>query len=236
MAELFNIYCDESCHLEHDASKVMVLGAVWCPAAKSHAISERLREIKRQHGLSPCLEIKWTKISPAKQAFYQAAVDYFFDDDDLHFRSVLIPDKTKLDHAAFDQSHDDWYYKMCFTMLEPIIDPEQSYCVYLDIKDTRSEDKRAKLEMVLRSSRDDHAEAIIKKVQQIRSHESELLQLADLLIGAIVYSNRGLTTSQAKLALIERIRRRSRKRLDISTWLRESKFNLFRWTPHGGHS
>jgi hypothetical protein len=234
MAELFNIYCDESCHLEHDASQFMVLGAVWCPAAKSHAISARIREIKTQYGLSSSLEIKWTKVSPAKQGFYLAIVDYFFDNDDLHFRGVLIPDKSKLDHIAFGQSHDDWYYQMCFTLLEPVIDPEQSYCVYLDIKDTRSEDKRARLERVLRSRRADHIEAIIKKVQQIRSHESELLQLTDLLIGAIGYSNRGVTTGSAKLALVERIRRRSKKRLDTSTWLRESKFNLFRWTPHGG--
>lgn len=234
MAELFNIYCDESCHLEHDASKVMVLGAIWCSAARCHAVSEGLREIKTRHGLSPSLEIKWTKVSPAKGAFYQAIVDYFFDNDDLHFRSVLIPDKTKLDHAAHGQCHDDWYYKMCFTMLEPIIDPEQAYCVYLDIKDTRSEHKRVRLEKVLRNSRSDHSETIIKKVQQIRSHESELLQLADLFIGAIGYSNRGLNANQAKVSLVERIRRRSRKRLDISTWLREAKFNLFRWTPHGG--
>lgn len=26
MSETFNIYCDESCHLEHDQQKVMVLG------------------------------------------------------------------------------------------------------------------------------------------------------------------------------------------------------------------
>ena len=32
---------------------------------------------------------------------------------------------------------------------------------------------------------------IIKPVQQIRAHESELLQLADFLIGAICYHNRG---------------------------------------------
>ena len=26
----YNIYCDESCHLQNDNSNVMVLGAVWC--------------------------------------------------------------------------------------------------------------------------------------------------------------------------------------------------------------
>lgn len=27
----YNIYCDESCHLEHDRQKAMVLGGIWCP-------------------------------------------------------------------------------------------------------------------------------------------------------------------------------------------------------------
>lgn len=27
----YNVYCDESCHLEHDNSSVMILGAMYCP-------------------------------------------------------------------------------------------------------------------------------------------------------------------------------------------------------------
>lgn len=49
---MFNIYCDESCHLEHDLQKVMVIGAVWCPLQKTREIAVRLPEIKRAHGLS----------------------------------------------------------------------------------------------------------------------------------------------------------------------------------------
>lgn len=233
MAEVFNIYCDESCHLEHDHINVMVIGAVWCNAELSRPIATRLREIKLKHGLSSTFETKWVKVSSSKLAFYQDLVDYFFDDDDLHFRCVLVPDKRLLDHAAHQQNHDDWYYKMCFHMLEPIIDPAHTHNIYLDIKDTRSECKRATLERVLRNSRADHAKQIIRRVQQIRSHESEVMQLADLLIGAVGYMNRGLISSTAKRGLIQRIQRRSGKRLDASTWLRESKFNLFCWHAQG---
>lgn len=225
----YNIYCDESCHLEKDRLRVMVLGAVWCPAEKSREIAVRLREIKLRHDVPAHFEIKWTKVSPAKLKFYIDILDYFFDDDDLHFRGLLIPDKSKLDHGAFGQNHDDWYYKMCFRMLEAIIDPRSGHYLYLDIKDTRSERKRAKLEQILRSSRYDHSGRIIRRVQQIRSHESEIMQITDLLIGAIGYFNRGVQTSSAKTWLIDRIQKRSGKRLDQSTWLREPKFNLFRW-------
>ncbi len=52
MNQVFNIYCDESCHLENDRQKAMVLGAVWCPTEKAREIAEQLREIKKRHGMS----------------------------------------------------------------------------------------------------------------------------------------------------------------------------------------
>lgn len=229
MAESFNIFLDESCHLERDQSRVMTLGAVWCPQEKTRDIAVRVRDIQSQHGLKHDFEIKWTKVSKGQQDFYRAILDYFLDDDDLHFRGVVIPDKKALNHQAFGQTHDEWYYKMCFQLLEPIIDPTQHYSIYLDIKDTRSETKRRKLEDVLRNAKYDAPGDIIRRVQQIRSHESELMQLADLLIGAVTYANRGLHSSPAKLALVERLRQRTHFSLTRTTWLREPKLNLLIW-------
>lgn len=233
MPDVVNIYCDESCHLENDRIPVMVLGAVWCPAEKVRGVAERLRALKVEHDMTPHRELKWGAVSPAKLKFYLAVLDYFFANEDLHFRGVVIRDKSQLPADGGPRNHDEWYYEMCFTLLEPIIDPTKAHCIYLDIKDTRGETKRKNLERVLRQSREDDTETIVRCVQQIRSHESELLQLADLLIGAVGYVNRGLTTSEAKQSLIARIRTRSRKKLTGSTWLREEKFNLFFWRPKG---
>lgn len=227
--QVFNVYCDESCHLEHDGQAVMVLGAVWCSLEKASEIAIRLREIKEQHGIPKDFEIKWVKVSPAKLEFYQDILDYFFDDDDLHFRALIVPDKSKLRHPEFAQTHDDWYYKMYFDMLKVILSPEASYRIYLDIKDTQSADKVAQLHEVLSNEKYDFRREIVERVQTVRSHEVEILQLADLLIGIISYANRGLSTSAAKLALVERMRQRSGYRLTRTTLLRESKVNLFCW-------
>ena len=229
MVDTFNVYCDESCHLEHDGIPTMVIGAVWCKADRVKDISCDIRQIKAKHGLPTSFESKWTKVSPKKLDFYLELVDYFFDCEDLHFRGVLIPDKRMLDHPVRNQTHDDWYYKMFFFMLVVILDAECRYRIYMDIKDTRSEQKRAKLEEVLRNSQYDFSGQIIEKVQQIRSHESEILQITDLLIGAIAYNNRQLSTSEAKLAVLARIQNRSGKTLRSSTLLKESKFNMLRW-------
>ena len=229
MSQVYNIYCDESCHMENDHFKVMVLGAVWCPIDKVKEISIRIREKKIEHGLNPKFEIKWSKVSPAKKKFYLDIIDYFFDDDDLHFRALIVPDKSKLRHEEFRQSHDDWYYKMYFDMLKVILSPKAIYRIYLDIKDTRSADKIAKLHDVLCNNLYDFSRKIIERVQAVRSHEVEILQLADLLIGAVSYTNRGLSGNDGKDTLVARMKERSQYCLTRTTLLREDKVNLFCW-------
>jgi len=230
MTQVFNIYCDESCHLEHDRQKVMVLGSIWCPLEKARETAQAIRAIKGKHGLGHDFEIKWTKVSPGKIDFYIDLIDYFFAEPDLHFRALIVADKDRLQHKTYGQSHDEWYFKMYFTMLKAIFRPNASYRIYLDIKDTRSAPKVKKLWDVLCNNAYDFSREIIQKVQTVRSHEVEQLQLADLLIGAIAYANRDLSGSRAKQRLVKLIRERSRYSLTHSTLYREDKLNLFRWT------
>jgi hypothetical protein len=229
MPEVINIYCDESCHLENDHQPVMVLGAIWCPLEQSRTFFSDIRGLKEEHRLSSNFEIKWTKVSPAKLDFYRALLDYFFDNDHLHFRALIVPDKTILNHAAFAQDHDSWYYKMYFDMLKVILDPDMCYRIYLDIKDTRGGDKVRLLREVLSNNMYDFSRQIIEWIQLVRSEEVELLQLADLLIGIISYANRELHGSAAKTSLVAYMRERSGYELTKSTLLKEDKVNLFCW-------
>jgi len=229
MGTTYNIYCDESCHLENDSQKVMVLGAIWCSQGKTRGIAEEIRNIKIKHGLSPKFEIKWTKISPAKIKFYLDIVNYFFDNEDLSFRAVVIPDKSKLRHEDFRQKHDVWYYKMYFNLLKVILEPNCKYRIYLDIKDTRSAAKVKGLHEILSNNIYDFNRDIVEFVQNLRSHEVEQIQLADLLIGSVSYINRNQIQSQAKKALVDQVKRRSGYSLTRSTLLRERKCNIFIW-------
>ncbi len=240
--ETVNIYCDESCHLQNDGEAVMAIGAVYCPASKKKEIFERLFELKQKHNLIPkhkkiekdnrtYYELKWNKVSKSKLEYYKDVINYFFDDDDIHFRSLIVANKAKIDYEKFNHTHDTFYYKMYFGMLKAILNPDLAHYIYIDIKDTRSKEKVHKLEQVLRNDKYDYAKEIIKQVQQVRSHEVELIQLADLLIGAMAYVNRGKSESKPKNELIELIKHRSKYALTKSTLLRESKFNIFIWEP-----
>jgi hypothetical protein len=242
MKPTINIYCDESCHLQNDKEPVMVIGAVYCPIEKKEEIFERLYSFKVKHNLipknkkndkdnRPYYELKWNKVSKSKIEYYKDVINYFFDDDDLQFRVLVVSNKTDIDYEKFNHTHDTFYYKMYFGMLKAILNPENSHHIYIDIKDTKSKEKVHKLEQVLRNDKYDYSKEIIKKVQQVRSHEVEILQLADLLVGATAYVNRGLANSKAKNELINLIKHRSKYSLTKSTLLKERKFNVFIWEP-----
>ncbi|MCF0118029.1 MAG: DUF3800 domain-containing protein, partial [Bacilli bacterium] len=228
-----NVYCDESCHLEHDNSNIMVLGGVWCPKEKVHDINNEIKNIKAKYGISPTSELKWTKISPSKEAVYKELVNLFFNNKVLHFRGLLVPNKSKLKHKSFNQDHSQWYYKMYFEMLKQIINPSRKYNIYIDIKDRYSAKKANELHDVISNSQYDFQKRIIRKLQPIRSNEVQIMQITDVLIGAFGYNNRKFpkneNRSQAKQAIVDLIKQRSGYTLTQSTLYREDKFNLFVW-------
>lgn len=230
----FNVYCDETCHLEHDGSKAMALGAVWAPKAKVKAINTRIREIKAKHGIRAECEVKWTKAAPCNMPLYLDLVDYFFDDDDLCFRALVVPDKGKLNHAQYHQTHDQWYYKMYFDMLKVIFRPSSRYYVYIDIKDTHSGQNAHKLGEVCANNAYDFDHKIVRNVQPIRSDEVQLMQLVDILTGALGYihnySGADRKLSSAKVAIVNKIIARSGYGLMKSTLPTARKFNVFIWS------
>ena len=132
-AKTFNVHCDESCHIENDDIPVMAWGGTICENRFTGSLSQQIRRLKTKHGLKSDFEVKWVKVSPAKADFYLDLMDLFITDSRLSFRGIILPDKRQLDHAAFDQSHDEWNYKMYFLMLRHIFTKANRYRIYLDI-------------------------------------------------------------------------------------------------------
>ena len=229
MSTEYNIYCDESCHLENDGISVMVLGAIKCPKDQRIRISKEIKAIKSRHNLPIDFEIKWTKVSSSKLSFYLELINYFFNASELSFRGLLVQNKLELNHSHYDNTHDDFYYKMYFYLLNVMLENSDRYNVYIDIKDTQGSSKVSKLQEVLRNANYDFDREMINRIQQVHSHEVEHLQLADLLIGALGYLHRGLDTSDAKMQIIKRIQDLSKLSLQKNTLPSAKKFNLFLW-------
>lgn len=222
-----NIYCDESCHLEHDHEKVMVIGGTKCPQQERKKICKEIIDIKNKNGISPFAEIKWNKVSSCNIEYFKQLVDYFFDNEELEFRAVIV-DKEKLRHEEFGQTHDEFYYKMYFHCLSALISPKDENYIYLDKKDTKGTYRIQQLHYFLSKKTHDFDQSKIKRIQCVNSMELPILQLTDLLIGAIGYHNRNMSVgSQAKKELIKHIQKRCGYSLEKSTFLSEHKFNLF---------
>lgn len=217
MSKTFNIYCDESCHLENDHKPFMFLGYISCAYSQIKAHNERINDIKKKHNFYA--EIKWNKVNKTKLKFYIELIDYFFATD-LRFRAIGI-DKSKVNTGAFGKTYDDHYYTMYYYLLHNKINTEYTYNVYLDIKDTLSANKVRKLKDILNVKF-----GVFRNVQNIVSKESLLLQLADLIIGAISYNkNNEEKQSEAKRILIERIKKHCKQDLEHTNY--NKKLNLF---------
>jgi hypothetical protein len=94
---------------------------------------------------------------------------------------------------------------MYYKLLHHKINQEYNYNIYLDIKDTCSHSKLNELKEMLSWS------SSVRNCQFINSRESVLLQLTDLLMGAINYNLRVEIgdlpgTSVAKMKLVEKIK------------------------------
>jgi hypothetical protein len=235
MKNIINIYCDESCYMENDPYKVFVLGAIWTPQEKTKEIFREIRSIKEKHNIPSYFEVKWVKISPSKLSFYSELIDYFFSNPNLNFRGVLVPDKKILNHGFFKQTHEEWYYKMYYELLRIILNPEfnpdSSFNIYMDYKDSASGRRLKNLREVLCKSQYDFQMEKILQIQPVNSKEIELVQITDLLLGAIGYINRELHTSKAKLAICEQIKTCSGLTLRNSTTMMQKKVNLLVWQP-----
>ena len=239
MNKLFNIYCDESCHLEPSSNTLktqfMVIGGVACFEKKKDEAFKKIKEMKRKENFSSSFEVKWTKISKSKLKFYENFINYFFDCDFLSFRAIII-DKNQLNHKKFSQTHDDFYYKMYWQMLNWFIEQpyhsgegQHTYHTYLDIKDTLGQKKITKLHEIL--SKPHKNINLMKKIQEVRSHEIAIMQITDLLVGAVAYANRYPSggKNEAKNSIVSLIQQLSKKQLRYSSSFPENKFNLFKW-------
>ena len=231
----YTFFVDESCHLEHDASPIMCVGAIKVPDESIVKYKEDIKAIKRKYGILH--EVKWNTISNTHVEMYKELIDYFFSSE-MDFRCVLVSYKDRLDNESFNNGdHDNFYYKMIYYLLYnpyayDYLEATQ-YRAFLDIKDTRCRHKLDKINHVFDNKF--HGQSPFVHFQHIRSHESQFIQLTDLFIGAIAYKSRSMdkepNASPAKIEIINYLEAKSGYTLNEGTEPSEHKFNIFNHHP-----
>lgn len=225
--EKYNIYCDETCHLEHDKEKTMVIGGIKCAKSRRRYVTESIYAIKEEFDIPKYAEIKWNKVSQCNLDYFKKVIDLFFALDELQFRAVVV-DKTQINHDKFNQTHNEFYYKIYYYCLIGLVDTKAENYIYLDKKDTKGTYKINQLKEIISRKNHDFDQSRIVRMQCVNSSELPILQLADLVIGAVGYHNRDImNASPAKKELVKYIQEKSGYSLEKSTYPSEQKFNLF---------
>jgi len=197
----------------------MLLGCVSSAYNQVRRHTERIKNIKVKHNFYG--EIKWSNVSTSQYKFYKELLEYFFDTD-LRYRAVIV-DKPMVNIEDYNGDYDTFYYKMYYYMLNHNKNSLYSYNVYLDIKDTLSANKVNKLNGILNTEY-----GVFRNVQNIHSRESLLMQIADLITGALAYNlNISDKRVRAKVDLIKLLEKHAFNGLTRNSDYSDKKLNLF---------
>lgn len=227
------VYCDESrqqyfAHPEALSDRHYVLiGSLWIEAERRAKLKGEIRALREKHSLPG--EFKWNRVSPSRQPFYMELVELFFSQP-VRFRCIVLPARQMNVIQFHSGDNELMFYKFYYQLLHHWILDFNQYHIFVDAKTNRVRNRLTHLRNVLSSA---NLFSTIEAVQALPSHEVDLLQLVDVLIGAVGYRFHDETGSTAKAEVVRTIERRLKHRIR-PTGKVEEKFNIFRWQPGGG--
>ena len=230
----FDIYCDESrpdlLSSKNPTSKFMTIGSLWLKTDDRSTYKNGIHNLRNKHQIGG--EFKWQKVSPSKLPFYLELVDWFYKQgDSLRFRCIAVEhNKVNLMHYH-ENDQELGFYKFYYQLLHHWILDFNEYAVFCDFKSNRRRDRLHVLRRCLEMS---NLSSSIVNVQAVRSSESVLTQLADVLTGAAAARlNETLIEGGAKEKLATRLEEHLKKKIG-HTWKSEQKFNVFVIDLQGG--
>ena len=225
----YKIFCDESNHLYSDKSNLMVIGGILCPDDEVQEVNRYIKYLKHKH--NALNELKWTKLNSNKKEFYKELLEYFFSRINLIFNAQLVINKSNLDHSTYNHGEaDEFYYKMYYYTLIPFLEKNNYYNIFMDYKDTEGGKRSKKLKDIINNT---FYGMLSVDFTIIHSHESQIMQLTDIIIGAIGYKNRTdiEKKSEIKNYIINLLEEMSDFSLNLSTPEWERKFRFYKFYP-----
>lgn len=190
---LLHVYCDES---RQTQDRYMVFGGIVISAASVPSFNQAMALWRE--GQNMRAELKWSKVSNQKLAQYKSLIDLFFSiagKGTLHFKSVIF-DTRQIDYRMHHKGDKELgFYKFFYQFL---LHSFGGYCrtddhrmiVYFDQRTTSY--KFSTFCTILNNGirkKYKRTTKVVRNVEAVRSHECEIMQVADVLMGAIGYQN-----------------------------------------------
>lgn len=222
------VYCDEAypelLSSRSRQAKYMFIGSLWLRSEDRVKFKTAIHKLRDQHKIGG--EFKWNKVSPSKIDFYKDLLSWFGEQgEELRFRCIAI-DSNQVDLLKFHNNDQELgFYKFYYQMIHHWIHDCNDYQIFCDFKSNRRRDRLHILQQCLQNS---NLSSTISSVQAVRSEESVLVQLADVLVGvSSARLNKKITPGTAKSQLAEHLETVLGRSIS-PTDLCEKKFNLFR--------
>lgn len=231
------VYCDETL----DRGGFDLIGGLWIPRPKARRLREIIRGIRDQYNYP--YEFKWkkaggTRLSPAYKELVTKVMDQIMARR-MAFHCIAIR-KELVDYDRFHEGDPELgYYKFVHWLMRKRIQPGETYIITMDRRTTREDNRLIDLRRVLNHcGRKDHGlgHDCCREVRAKPSGEDDLLQVADVLLGAVGYHyggyHRDSEASIAKNDLADRIAGALQKPdLCFASPKSERRFNIWRWSP-----
>ena len=224
----YNIYCDEASTTN---ARYMLIGGLWSPQDSEAAVRDVLTQVRVQHRLRA--EMKWTKVSQTMLPAYEDFVDVFFAAPRLAFKCIVL-DTHIVDYKTFHGGDEELgFYKFYYQLISRNLLPDNLYWLFNDERKNRKPYRLAALKIIVNRWWMRRAEVEpLRNVEARRSHDEDMIQLADILLGAIAYAWNEQRGSPAKLALMAHIAQRlGWPTLRVATRPASAKVNIWKWQP-----
>jgi len=224
----YAIYTDES---NITASRYMLIGGLWLPLDAQDRVRLALQKVRDTYGLLH--EMKWTKVSRTMLPAYKSFVDVFFDEPELSFKCIVI-DRYALDYAAYHKGDEELgFYKFYFLLISRKLGPRHLYWLYTDERHNRKPYRLAVLKLTVNNWWQKRAGVKpLRAVEARCSHDEDMLQLADILLGAVGYCWNDRGESKAKVMLAKHIASQMGwLTLKVRTRPYAPKLNVWVWHP-----
>jgi hypothetical protein len=234
-AKRVNVFVDEG---STAGCRFSGYAGLWVSADEENSFRERLASIRLSCGMKATGEFKWTKLSGTKpHPAYVQIIDAFFESPCAQFKALVVDNRNPGGNRGSDSQRD--YYTWIHWLARRRCEPGFVYRLFIDRRTGRQGSQLAELKTILNNSARKDGVATydcFRDVIAVDSANDSLIQLADVLLGAVCYhfNNRHIgPCSASKRAVARYIATKAGFRMGVirRTWREEPKFNVWLWNP-----
>lgn len=230
---IWHVACDES---GIDGQKFYGFGTLWMKYQRRGDFSRIIQELRKKHNYFS--EIKWKKAhTKLYKEFYLELVETFFKHQWLAFHCIIVRkglvDKTFHD-GDYDLAMRKHFTKLISTKIKAIKKAHSSrnceFRIEVDPLPSRYKKADEAFHKIANNMlmKDLGGDSLIKSVVTKDSKDSEHIQIADFLLGAVMSSFQGKVSSTIKQGIADSIANHlGWDHLQHDTWNSERKFNIW---------